>query len=106
MGIDKYIFNDERLFKIMEDISADLKENNALLRRLIHKDMGIPKQVKKDMIIHELLNGKLVKTKTVMAILTVSRHTAINIMTEIARDKKYILKDYKGNKGLTLALRR
>ena len=105
IGLNRFKDNSDKIVELLEELLTESKLNNALLRRLNNDKTSekIPNQVKKDMIIHELLNGKLIKARDIMRMLKVSKPTAITYMTGIASDNKYILKDYKGNRGLILA---
>lgn len=102
-GLERFKDNSDKIVELLEELVSETKLNNALLRRLNHDENdGLPRQVKKDMILHELLNGRLIKARDIMRMLKVSKPTAITYMTEIANDNKYILKDCKGNRGLIL----
>ena len=106
IGLEKYKDNGVKIVELLEELVSEMKLNNALLRQANSHDGSIPKEIKKDMILHELLKGRILRTRDVIHIIRGSKNTAIKYMTSIANDNKYILKNQKGNRGLVIAKRR
>jgi len=102
LDLQKYKDINEQLLERLDSIIMELQINNALLKRLSNKEEVIMPEIRKDMILSELLKGRMLRTRDVMNILKVTKPTAIDYMTNIANDKKFILKNYKGSRGLML----
>jgi len=103
IGLNRYKDINERILERLDSLIGEMKLQTALMRQMNNKEQIIYPEIRKDMIIHELLKGRLLRTRDVMNILNVSKPTAIQYMVSISTDKKYILKDYKGKRGLILA---
>jgi len=94
-----------RILDVMESLLEEQKLTNALLRKLTNGKKTIPKLIRKDMVTSELLRGRALTTRNVMQILGVSRPIAIEYMNTIVKDKRFILKNYKGSIGLKIMKR-
>lgn len=90
----------------LNELILETKKTNYLLNKMYERNEinRLPKGVKLDYIRREILIKGRVTTLEVMRILGVSRVTAINLMNVLSHEG-YILKNYRGNRGLLLAKR-
>ena len=107
VDLKKFKNIDEQIIERLDSIIGELNINNCLMRQLLHKDSTISTEIKTDVVIQELLKGRLLRTRDIMNLLKIAKPTAIEYMTNISNNNnQFILKNYKGSRGLVLVKKR